>query len=74
MDASPYRLMWFQASKPELSQIGTKYYPKKKFNNSSPLKMMVGRQAASSLSYWVSVTFQGQAVKLREGMLRFYPP
>ena len=29
MDASPYRLMWFQASKPELSQIGTKYYPPK---------------------------------------------
>ena len=30
MDASPYRLMWFQASKPKLSQIGTKYYPPKK--------------------------------------------
>ena len=30
---------------------------------SLPSKMVVGRL----LSYWVSVTFQGRAVKLREG-------
>ena len=40
-----------------------------KFNSESPWKVVVGRLLSDS--YWVSVAFQGQTVKLREGRGRW---